>query len=144
MTQATHTPGDLVERLRERAEKIRGHIKSSQLIVDLLQPEMDKFEARTGHDLYTVRMAVDHKSSIRTQAKELADLDETITRIKAQDELITRMQDVLSPFSRVAALDIGESESDRDVYRSASKYALAPVITVGHLRAALAVLTVQS
>lgn len=62
--------------LRSRAEKIRGYIKSSARVVELLKPEMVKFEARTGHDVYTVRMSVDHASSIRTQTKEAEELEQ--------------------------------------------------------------------
>ena len=93
---------DLVERLRERADHIRGYIKSSQLVVDLLQPETDKFEARTGHDLYTVRMAVDHQSSIRTQTKELEELDQAADRIEAQAKLIEGLREGLEIIAHVA------------------------------------------
>ena len=79
-----HDPA-LVGRLRDRAAKIRGYIASSQLVVDYLKPEMDKFKALTGHDIYTVRMAVDHQSSIRTQTKEAEDLEAAVAALTAID-----------------------------------------------------------
>lgn len=75
---------ELIERLQKRADQIAGYIASSQRVVDLLQPEMDLFNARQGgHDTYTVRMAVDHMSSIRTQNKELADLTDAIAALRS-------------------------------------------------------------
>jgi short subunit dehydrogenase-like uncharacterized protein len=93
---------DLIARLRERAERLRKQNESCQRVVDLLQPEMDKFDARTGHDIYTVRMSVDHASNLRTQAKELADLLEAAILIEA---LITReavLTGALGPFADYA------------------------------------------
>ncbi len=91
---------DLIERLRERAAKVRGWIASSQRVVDLLRPEMDKFDARTGHDLYTVRMSVDHKSSIRTQTKEAEEIEAAIARIEALEAMVKEAGEALAPLAR--------------------------------------------
>ena len=74
---------DIEQRLRDRASKLHEYIKSSQIVVDLLKPQMDLFDARKGgHDTYAVRMSVDHQSSIRTQLKEIAELDEAADTIR--------------------------------------------------------------
>lgn len=73
----------IVERLRERALKIRGYIASSQRVVDLLAPEMEKFKTRDEPwDTYTVRLSVDHQSSIRTQTKEAEEYEEAADLIE--------------------------------------------------------------
>ena len=82
----------LVERLRERAQKIRGYIASSQMVVDYLAPEMKKFENREAPwDTYTVRMSVDHQSSIRRQSKEACEYEEAadaLTTLSARVETL--------------------------------------------------------
>lgn len=73
----------IVERLRRRALKLRGYIASSQRVADLLAPEMEKFRTRDEPwDTYTVRLSVDHQSSIRTQTKEAEEYDEAADLIE--------------------------------------------------------------
>lgn len=78
----------LIERLNARAAKVRSYIASSQIVIDYLAPEMAKFDAREPPwDTYTVRMSVDHQSSIRTQTKEAEELEEAaaaLTRLAAE------------------------------------------------------------
>jgi len=74
---------DIVKRLRTRAEKIDVAIANSRVVVDLLKPQMDAFEQRTGHNIYAVRMAVDHENSIRRDEKETAELREAADTIEA-------------------------------------------------------------
>ena len=75
---------DIVERLLTRAERLKKQNFSCQRICDLLAPEMAKFDARDAPwDTYTVRMAVDHQSSIRTQQKEIDDLTEAANEISS-------------------------------------------------------------
>lgn len=91
---------DLEKRLLDRAAKIRGYIASSQIVVDLLQPQMALFDAREGgHDTYTVRLAVDHKSSIRTQTKEAEELEQ------AADTIATLRAEVANYAKTMAAID---------------------------------------
>ncbi len=88
---------DLIERLRERASTIRGYIASSQIVVDLLAPEMAKFDARTEPcDSYTVRMSVDHQSSIRRQTKEAEDYEEAADRIAQLEAENTKLREQLA------------------------------------------------
>lgn len=56
-------------------------------------------------------------------------------------EHIKQLRDALRPFAEVAKHNIGDDESDDDVFRPMrSQYAVAPVISVGALRRALAIL----
>ena len=48
-----------------------------------------------------------------------------------------RLASALEPFARVAEHDIGESESDADLFRAMSdRYCRAPLLTVGDFRRA--------
>lgn len=86
----------LVGKLRERAAEVRGYIASCQIVVDLLAPEMQKFNAREAPwDVYTVRMAVDHESSIRTQAKEAEEYEASADLIETQAHEIERLREEL-------------------------------------------------
>lgn len=78
---------DIVERLQARITKITGYMANNDRVLELMQPELDRFKARDGHNIYATRLAVDHQSSNRSLAKELADWTEaaaTIARLKAE------------------------------------------------------------
>lgn len=91
-----HTFVDLADKLDQRADGIEKQIASCQIIIDLLKSQMDLFDDRprvgaTGDapppfDLYTVRMSVDHGSSIRTLTKELAELRYAAAALRIQAE----------------------------------------------------------
>lgn len=74
---------DICQKLLDRAERLKKQNASCQLICDLLESEMVKFNAnpRLAYDPYTVRMSVDHASSIRTQQTEIDDLTEAANEI---------------------------------------------------------------
>ena len=63
--------------------------------------------------------------------------------IEAQAARIVELEAALEPFADVAAHDISDDEADEDIFRpmSTQKIAVAPLLTVGHLRAARAALT---
>ena len=86
----------LVGKLRERAAKVREWIISSQRVVDLLAPEREKFDKREAPwDTYTVRMSVDHQSSIRTQTKEVEEYEQAADLIETQAREIERLREAL-------------------------------------------------
>jgi len=74
---------DIVKRLHKRAEKIDVAIANSRVVADLLKPQIDAFEQRTGHNIYAVRMAVDHENSIKRDEKETAELRQAADTIDA-------------------------------------------------------------
>ena len=54
---------------------------------------------------------------------------------------VAALEEALEPFAEVAELDVGESESDNDIFRQMdAKYCQAPQITVGDLRRTRALL----
>lgn len=52
--------------------------------IELLQPEWDKFEARTGHNTYVARLYADHLSERRTHLKELEALEALVSAQEVQ------------------------------------------------------------
>ena len=86
MAEADMTPTERAAyergRADERADVVAKMIKrrkrelaSCERMIELLQPEWDKFEARTGHDLYVTRDYADHTSAARTHRKEIDALE---------------------------------------------------------------------
>jgi hypothetical protein len=73
---------------------------SNDRVLELMKPEMDRFEAREGHDIYATRLAVDHLSSNRSYAKELADWTDAADTIERQDTDLARMRDALERIAR--------------------------------------------
>lgn len=94
MTKATGS-SELVGRLRARAAKVQSHIENSRRVVELMQSELDRFEAREGHNVYATRLAVDHVSAIRTDTKELADWTEAADRITDLEARLARAEEAL-------------------------------------------------
>lgn len=61
--------------VRKMIERRKRELASCERMIELLQPEWDKFEARTGHDVYVARDYADHASAARTHRKEIAALE---------------------------------------------------------------------
>lgn len=61
--------------LRDMLDKRRNWLESCERTLELLTPEWDKFEARTGHNTYVARLYADHFSEARTHRKEIAALE---------------------------------------------------------------------
>jgi hypothetical protein len=62
--------------------------------------------------------------------------------ITAQAARIAELERALEPFAEIADWDIGDSESDTDIYRPMDpKYAVAGLLKVGNLRDALRALS---
>ena len=76
----------LAERLQKRADQDRSYAKNNTIVADLLQPQMDAFEARDGHNVYAVRMAVDHRNSAKRDTQWADDLDAAIALTRAASE----------------------------------------------------------
>ena len=58
----------VIDKMIERRQE---QVKNCDRMLELLQPEWEKFEARTGHNLYVARDYADHTSHKRTASKEL-------------------------------------------------------------------------
>jgi len=69
--------------LNESADRVRKHIDlltsavaNDKVLMDLLQPEFDKFEHRTEpHNTYVVRMYIAHRNSHRKDTQLIVDLE---------------------------------------------------------------------
>jgi len=60
--------------------------------------------------------------------------------LAAKDAELAKLRDALEPFAKVAEHDIGESETDDDLFRPMMQHNRAPRLTVGDMRKALAAL----
>jgi hypothetical protein len=58
---------------------------NNQRVLDLLQPEWDRFERRDGHNVYAARIYAEHTSSLRKDKKELAALEYVLGRLCERD-----------------------------------------------------------
>ena len=74
---------ELAERLEKRAATEREWAKNSALVAELLKPQMDAFEARTGHNIYAVRMAADHRNDAKKYTAEADDLEAAAAALRA-------------------------------------------------------------
>lgn len=61
--------------IADMIQKRKGWIANCDRTIELLQPEWDKFEARTGHNTYVARLYADHFSERRKHQKELEALE---------------------------------------------------------------------
>lgn len=77
----TPTP-EQVATLERMLSDRRRQLASCERMLELLQPEWDKFEARTGHDLYVARDYADHTSAARTHRKEIAALGMALSHLE--------------------------------------------------------------
>lgn len=89
----------LADKIEARAKRIRGYIASSQRVVELLAPEQAKFDARKAPwDTYTVRISVDHMSSIRTQTKEAEELEAVVIALRERDQAVEALRNMVEAF----------------------------------------------
>lgn len=89
---ATSPAGDLVEladRLLKRAEEDRQCAENNEAVVEALAEQLAAFEARTGHNVYAVRLAVDHKSAAERDRKYEADLRAAAQALRHQSMGVT-------------------------------------------------------
>ena len=64
----------------------KGWLKSCERMIELLQPEWDRFEARDGHDLYVSRDYANHTSEARKHRDEIETLEGVRAILKEQDD----------------------------------------------------------
>lgn len=71
-----------IKNLRKIMESCEQRLENCERVVELLDPEMKLFEERSGHNIYVVRLAVDHQSEARTLRKEILALQDAIISIE--------------------------------------------------------------
>lgn len=64
-----------LEVLRNMLDRQKKELVACERMIELLKPEWDKFEARTGHNLYVTRDYSDHFSAARKHRKEIEALE---------------------------------------------------------------------
>lgn len=72
---------ELVAKLEAWAKKEDDVAVNSDAVTEALAGQMAAFEARTGHNVYAVRLAVDHASEAKTARKQAALLREAIATL---------------------------------------------------------------
>lgn len=65
--------------IQKMIDRRKHDLASCERMIELLKPEWDKFEARTGHDVYVARDYADHFSAARTHRKEIGALTELLS-----------------------------------------------------------------
>jgi hypothetical protein len=83
----------LIERLQARADEDRKCADNAAVLIALLQPEVDKFDARESFNLYAVRMSVDHSSGLKKDIAYANDLEEAIQTILDLKETVKTILD---------------------------------------------------
>jgi hypothetical protein len=74
----------LVERLRKRAKEDRQCAENNRVVAGLLEPQFAAFNAREEPwNTYAVRMAVDHRNSLKRDEQWADDLDAAVAIILA-------------------------------------------------------------
>ncbi len=86
---------EMVEMLTKMLDDRKSQFASCNRMLELLQPEWDKFEARTGHDTYVARDYADHTSAARRHIKEIAALEyalshQATTDLRAKADALAR------------------------------------------------------
>lgn len=76
----------LIARLEKRAAEDEQCAVNNEVVASLFEPQMQKFEAREGHNLYAVRMAVDHRHGGKRDRQYAADLREAVALLRALQE----------------------------------------------------------
>ena len=72
-----------MDRLTKMADQLDANATNAERMMELLQPEFDAFEARTGHNVYVVRDYVDHMNAAKRQRQEAADIRELLAHRRA-------------------------------------------------------------
>ena len=67
--------GEAGATLEKMLDDRRRQLSSCERMLELLQPEWDRFQAKSGHDTYVARDYADHKSAARRHRKEIAALE---------------------------------------------------------------------
>lgn len=67
--------------LQTMLDQRRSWLASCERTLELLQPEWERFEARTGHDTYVARLFADHTSEARKHRKEISALEAALAAI---------------------------------------------------------------
>lgn len=77
---------ELAERLEKRASQDRSYSENNRIVAELLQPQLDRFDARNPDEpwnTYAVRMQLDHRNSAKRDAESADDLEQAASELRA-------------------------------------------------------------
>jgi len=124
---------DLTERLRKRADEDAKCAENSKVVADLLRPQLDAFEANEDHgNIYAIRMAVDHRDSVKRDGQYAADLREAATTLETLTQENARLRELCD-----AACSNAETALDFLAKAGRPELAKIQAIYVANLRKAL-------
>lgn len=89
MSDAPDLSPEAVERLDKMIETLEKSAANAERMCELLQPEFDAFNAKTGHNVYVVRDYVDHRNAAKKQRLEAATLRALSAELTAAREAQT-------------------------------------------------------
>lgn len=126
MTEAKPTPGPV----RVFPNDITGHCEIVPVgavgpVIARINPFSARSEAQGWADAHLIAEAFNVHHETGLTPRQLA-------------EQRAELLEALEPFALIAEYDIGADESDGDDYRPMQRHNVAPRVTVGHLRQALA------
>ncbi len=75
----------IAEGLTKLLEQNKSQLANCERMLELLKPEWDLFEARTGHNTYVARDYADHFSAARKHREQIALLEAAARAILAQE-----------------------------------------------------------
>ena len=70
--QSEPTGAEHIALVRDLIERQKRELVSCERMIELLQPEWDRFQAKSRYDLYVSREYADHFSAARKHRKEIA------------------------------------------------------------------------
>ena len=78
------TPEQSADVLGKMIQDRKGWLEGCERMIELLQPEWEAFEARTGHNIYVARQYAEHFSDARKHRKEIAILEDAKAALEAK------------------------------------------------------------
>jgi hypothetical protein len=79
------TPSEIARGLSKLLEQNKSQLANCERMLELLKPEWDLFEARTGHNIYVARDYADHFSAARKHREQIALLEAAVRAIIEQE-----------------------------------------------------------
>ncbi|MGN7867739.1 hypothetical protein [Paracoccus sp. 22332] len=106
---------ELVARLRKRSKYERDIQANNVAVAELLQPQIDAFNRRDGtHNLFALRLALEHKNCAENDGKLAEDWDAAIATIEAQAAELARLKGLLEEAREWNWIDFEEAKKAGD------------------------------
>lgn len=73
--------------LQKRIDATKAQLTNCERMMELLKPEWELFEARTGHNVYVTRDYVDHLSAARKHREDIGLFEAAVRQIIQEQHL---------------------------------------------------------